>query len=475
MLEAATMRRPPRPIVPLALLLLTFTLTLSAHASILPGSRPSSTNNDDTCDIAVMPAATLLLPYFEVEVNKPTTRAESTVFTIVNTVREPQIAHVTLWTDWGFPVLTYNLFLTGYDVESVNLYDVIVKGFVVQQTLAAKSPGSRSLANGANPNFLPSALEACAHGPATIPSALLADVRAALTTGISSMCADRAVGGQHTNATGYVTIDLAATCTFRSPAEPAYYDELLYDNVLTGDYQHITPNPETGNYAGGEALVHIRAVPEGGPAGGNVATALPYTFYDLHTPAGARRKDRRQPLPSAFAAHFVEGGPTSFRTNMQIWREPAAGRANACAAVDSAVMNFPEIVRFDERENPLALDESISLPRLLPGLPAAARVSTSDAIFPPAIPGEVAGWLYLNLNNGGSASYSAAAGRDLVSGSSTTAGPRQSQNWVTVAMFAESRYSVLFDATMLGNGCSIAPAGPMSATSPIGPAVNDTP
>ena len=468
------MRRGPGQIVSLVLLTLTF--AISARASVLPGSHPSSTNNDDTCDIAVMPAATLLLPYFEVEVSKPTTRAESTVFTVVNTVREPQIAHVTLWTDWGFPVLTYNLFLTGYDVESVNLYDVIVKGFVAQQAPGSQRTGTRSLPNASNPNFLPSALEVCSRNPTSIPAELLADVRNALTSGVTTSCPDRRVGGQHANASGYVTIDLAATCTFRSPADPAYYDELLYDNVLTGDYQHITPNPETGNYAGGEALVHIRAMPEGGAAGSVVETTLPYTFYDLHTPAGARRKDRRQPLPSAFAAHFVEGGPTAFRTNVQIWREPAAGRANACAAPDNAAMTFPEIVRFDERENPLAT-RAITLPPGPSTLPAASRLSTGDGmVFPPSMPGEVAGWLYLNLNNGGSASYSAAAGRDLVSGSSTSTGPRQSQNWVTIAMFAESRYSVLFDATMLGNGCSIAPAGPRNpSTTPIGPAVNDTP
>ena len=30
---------------------------------------PTTTNNDDSCDIGVAPAATLLLPYFEVDFN----------------------------------------------------------------------------------------------------------------------------------------------------------------------------------------------------------------------------------------------------------------------------------------------------------------------------------------------------------------------------------------------------------------------
>src|SRR6266581_4042122 len=64
-------------------------------------SGPTTTNNDDSCDIGVAPAATLLLPYFEVDlVNRTTT----TLFTITNVSRLPQIAHVTIWTDRSFAV-----------------------------------------------------------------------------------------------------------------------------------------------------------------------------------------------------------------------------------------------------------------------------------------------------------------------------------------------------------------------------------
>src|SRR6266550_1707987 len=76
------------------------------------------------------PAATLLLPYFEVDAYAPIGSGPTTLFTITNTSRYPQIAHVTLWTDWAFPVLGFNLFLTGYDVQAINLYDVIVRGII---------------------------------------------------------------------------------------------------------------------------------------------------------------------------------------------------------------------------------------------------------------------------------------------------------------------------------------------------------
>src|ERR1043166_6434110 len=88
---------------------------------------PSTTNNDDSCGIGTTPAATLLLPYFEVET---ATRATDTFFTIVNTGYLPQIAHVVVWTDWSYPVLDFNIFLTGFDVQPISMYDIIVNGII---------------------------------------------------------------------------------------------------------------------------------------------------------------------------------------------------------------------------------------------------------------------------------------------------------------------------------------------------------
>src|SRR5882724_4516224 len=116
---------------------------------------PTTTNNDDSCDISVAPAATLLLPYFEVDPN-PTVQGQTTLFTITNVSRFPQIAHVTVWTDLSFPVLDFNIFLTGYDVQPINLYDVIVRGVVAPNngTTSATTPGALSAANSANPNIV---------------------------------------------------------------------------------------------------------------------------------------------------------------------------------------------------------------------------------------------------------------------------------------------------------------------------------
>ena len=40
---------------------------------------PTTTNNDDSCDLGTAPAATLLLPYFEVDIASPVATAQTTL------------------------------------------------------------------------------------------------------------------------------------------------------------------------------------------------------------------------------------------------------------------------------------------------------------------------------------------------------------------------------------------------------------
>src|SRR3954467_8952513 len=99
--------------------------TMVAFLMAIPASA-GTRDNDDTCDFKVGPAATLLLPYFEIDLQNP--GGQTTLFTITNVSRYSQIAHVTLWTDFGMPVLDFNIFLTGYDVQAVNVKDVLTAG-----------------------------------------------------------------------------------------------------------------------------------------------------------------------------------------------------------------------------------------------------------------------------------------------------------------------------------------------------------
>ena len=54
---------------------------------------------------------------------------------------------VTLWTDWAIPTLTFNLYLTGFDVERLDLREVLagavpVTGAEVSPVGALSDPGS---------------------------------------------------------------------------------------------------------------------------------------------------------------------------------------------------------------------------------------------------------------------------------------------------------------------------------------------
>ncbi len=435
------------------------TLRMLVASLLLCGSAwaasPSSINNDDSCDVSVSPAATLLLPYFEVDASGTT--GQTTIFTVTNVTRSPQIAHVTLWTDYGYPVLTFNLYLTGYDVQAINLADVLVRGVVAPPsgTTSSTRPGQFSLAT--NPN-LGASLD-CAHNPGLLPQGLVIAIRTALTTGSFSLSSCEGIGATHANAIGYATVDVVATCTDRTPSDPLYYtNDLLFDNVLIGDYQQIGPHP-AGELAstfdaGGNPMVHIRAVPEGGGAGSNVDTALPYTFYDRYTPAARRTFDRRQPLPSTFASRFIQGGPAGFQTNLTIWRE-SAGSGSCTDATFSAGLPVLDTIRFDEHENPSTFGMMAQCTCSVPAvyLPPTSSTSSSGSTYPPTFGVDVGGWFYLNLNNGGS----------------TT---RPSQNWVTVTMFGNigtNHLTAEFDAAWLGNGCSPA-AFITTLSTPAGPA-----
>ena len=442
-------------------------MIMALVAMLAFGSLPATADNDDSCDIAVAPAATLLLPVFDVRIPggpEPST-GDTTLFTITNVTPSPQIAHVTIWTDWSYPVLTFNVFLTGYDVQSIDLYDMLVRGEVA---VSGAPRISNSNPNISDQSVLPGGSCSGATVPGTIANELLAAVQTALMFGLYNIagttigCGTTRIGGTHVNARGFVTVDVVTDCTNLLPNNPIYYNtQILFDNALIGDYQQIRSDPTIGNLAQGNPMVHIRAIPEGGPAGyvpQPGTTNLPYTFYDHYTPAGNRKMDRRVPLPSTFVARWIEAGANTFNTSYKIWREGVAvgAQTQSCSGVRlNSGTPVPQVIRFDQSENSFSMVGSIFVPGVPigpPRLPSALVISTSNtSIFPPhGTSPDVAGWIYLDMNN------------------ATSTASRPSQNWVIVSMSAQGRYSADFDAAQLGNGCSAATQVPSPEIGPAG-------
>ena len=75
----------------------TFLTTGTVDAGVLSGN----------CRIGNQPAATLLIPYFEVDLGKP--GGATTLLSVNNASAKPAIARVVLWTDWGVPTLAFDV------------------------------------------------------------------------------------------------------------------------------------------------------------------------------------------------------------------------------------------------------------------------------------------------------------------------------------------------------------------------------
>ena len=420
---------------------------------------PATTNNDDSCDISVAPAATLLLPYFEVDLDDPA--GETTLFTITNTSNEDQIAHVTLWTDYSYPVIDFNIYLTGYDVQSINLYDIIERGIIAPDAGTGTEITDRGDFSDVNADL---SLGACDRLPGQLDDAYIVRMQSAFTEGtvpdLGTLPGCNNVGNEHDNAVGYATIDVADVCSTSLPTDDPYFaTEIRFDNVLIGDYQQVH---SAEDFAQGNPMVHIRAIPEGGEPGDPAVVNFDRTFYSRFQ--GGDVDDRRQPLPSVFAARWIEGGASGFETFYKIWREGNTENGDrTCATWDDNVTTVAELVRFDEAENAVGdVPESRVSPPITTEftLPETSLTSVSDAsLYPQMDNGAIGGWMYLNLDND--------------SGDA----PLASQNWVIVSMRAEGRYSVDFDAAWLANGCT--EEEPISEVTDgdeiIGPAVAEDP
>ena len=431
--------------------------TVAMAQPFAPNTRlgPTTTANQDSCDIAVVPAATLLLPYFEVDLDEADrTLAEDTLVSVANVSDAPAVAHVTIWTNYGYPVLNFSLYLTGYDTISFSLYDVLRNGNLPSTSASsAISPvGARSLRSNIWLTF-----GNCGRqqgGDSVLSPLLLSSLRRALMGGTfpiggcnAGTISEPAESG---NASGYLTVDVVADCVRDFPNNTSYHTELIrYDNQLIGDSIRVNPSGASGGVAGAESLVHIRAIPPGGNAGtgpSNPQSTLPATFYYAYSGG----TDRRQPLPSVFAVRYIAS--RQFNTELAIWREslvgPFAVGKNRCPDYvrQNSNMAFTDAVRFDERENALSVFGICTTGICLgpDGLSVASLVDVHDAQLPPAPSRDPGGWLYLDLSM-------PSMGQRL--GPPNPYG-RPTQAWVSVRMTSESRFAVDFHAAYLANGCT---------------------
>lgn len=278
------------------------------------------------CDTDALPAATLLVPYFEVDLNRA--GGPTTLFSVVNQDAAPVLANVVLWTDWAVPTLSFQIYLAGFDTQTVNLRDVLGKGWI-PVTGSAVSPHS-DLSE--PPVEFPGCNNTTEPGTAPVyprPAFTEAELEEARAWH-RGLCFDGRQAGSRRGsegvAHGYVTIDTVQRCSESTPADTGYFGtEGVADvrNALTGDYFLIDPSED---YAQGETAVHIEAFPDGFGAGD-------YTFYERYVEGSAL--DAREPLGTQYAVRHLVGGAFDGGTRLIVWRDtgsPDASPVEGCGA-----------------------------------------------------------------------------------------------------------------------------------------------
>jgi len=412
-----------------------------------------------------VPAATLLVPYFEVDLNDP--NGITTLFSVNNASATAVLAHVTFWTDESIPTLDFNIYLTGYDVQTVNVRDVF-NGFLPITASAGQDPANTISPKGSlsqDINFA-SCTGLLPYGSPALKAVLIDHLRKS-HTGLSSALYGGCSGANYGDnvARGYITVDTVNYCTLQFPGDAGYFTSTATNqNVLWGDVFYVNP---AQNFASGNAAVHIEACsnsvfPYLGYVGNGAGlcpfsfAAGDYTFYGRYNALAGQ--DQREPLATTFASRYINGGGFSGGTDLIVWRDsktvPTGPNGTHLCSANPAwfPLNQTDVVSFDETENPTDLcfqGDNISPPTggtetCFPLETQRVHLAGGNTIGGDPAPPAPFGWIYLNLN------HSLASGDPY---------PGRAQAWVMTEMSASGRYEVGYDAIQLDNATRSVPGG----------------
>jgi hypothetical protein len=388
----------------------------------------------EPCGLDAAPGSTLFLPYFEVDFAN--SQGLTTMFSVANSVDAAVLTKVTLWTDIGIPTLGFFIYLTGYDVTTVNLRDVFA-GKLPQtasnvqdpaDTISPKGPLSQDINFvGCNAHLPPP------DGTAAPTFAILRDMHRGLASAAhQGLCVGLDHGDQRLR--GFLTIDTVNNCTNRSPQDPGYFvagglGDATDQNVLWGDFFYVDP---AGNFSQGEALARLQSYPNRFAAGSE-------TFYGwLHGNSG---KDGREPLPTQWTTRFVNGGVFDGGTDFVIWHEPDAVQAPFSCSRPPGYLARDEVAFSDEQENVDFLYCPGDPPPPYCGQPFHDVVAARVPIDGPRLFTSFSfGALYL--------------GAQPANPPVTPPQPPRRQAWLGSLMSAEGRFGVGLAGTPLDTGCS---------------------
>jgi hypothetical protein len=387
---------------------------------------------DSLQTVADTAGATLLLPYFEVDLSNPT--GMDTIFSINNmgaTTNGNQgataiLVHVVIWSDLGVPVFNFNVYLTGYDIQLIDMRKVLT-GSLPQTASAGQDPMDAISPHGflsqdinfascfTPNNFIPPINSYARLPPAPLTAAQIDNLQKSLTGQASANMGGMCAGLNHSDniARGYVTMDTVNNCTSRFPADVGYLaafggGDTTDQTQITGEVFYVD---QLHAIARGDNLVHIHA----DPVNALTTTSGNYTFYGTYD--GFTAVDNRQPLATEFGARFVNGNfalapvvgssspawgmppasPPAGSTSLIVWRDTKVLQGYfTCGSLPSWYPLPQEgLVAFDEQEHPQTMS-AFTLLNFPVGFPAAAQVvPVGGSALPVSF---ASGWLFLDLN-----------------------------------------------------------------------------
>jgi len=342
--------------------------------------------------LSSVPGATLLLPYFEVDLANP--GGATTRFWVNNASATAILAHATVWTDLAVPVMNFDMYLTGYDMQQVDMRNILAghlpqtasAGQDPQDQISPKGPASQDI-NFATCNIVGHKLP-----PANLSPSVVTGIRNALTGAASAVlggkCGGRVSG---TLARGYVTIDTVNACNTHTPQNADYFSHFIsYQNVMWGDFVYVHSNANVGLIHG----IPLVAV-EASNVDPQTSTLGNYTFYGRY-PAGFawQALDHREPLGATFAARFVNNV-----TSVIAWRDPKVPTVPfTCGTTPPWYpLGREHLALFDEQEHVTVRGDSPASPTTHGNtLPAATqKVLVGSASLPSPY---ASGWMFLDLN-----------------------------------------------------------------------------
>jgi hypothetical protein len=349
--------------------------------------------------ISNRPAATLLLPYFEVNLDNG--QGINTIFSVNNASATAVLAHVSIWSDMGVPVLNFDVYLTGFDTQRIDLRSVLLGNLPVTAS-AGQDP-----TNTISPQGIVSQDINFASCTGTLPyqplsAGMVAHVRAALTGNPSPVLGGQCASRNHGTpgiARGYVTVDTVTQCNSLYPSNPGYFFGVAsFQNVLWGEYMMVDPSKE---FAVADPLVHILG--DWNTVSDPDIDIGRYTFYGRYVAWTAA--DQREPLSTKFEARFIAA--KDFKsiakarrrpflppgTELIVWRDPKFATANPfnCASKPAWFpLSHTQIIFFNDQEGAEELPFDV-LP--FPGV--TQRVTVASADLPVTF---YSGFVYLNLN-----------------------------------------------------------------------------